>query len=114
MKQPRFLLITDNTSYRIGGTRYLGPYRVAHELEKSGVETFVIDRFYSWEDFFGVLDDLLDDSFIGIGISTTFFTPPESLEDYNRFSVRAKRGKVYYGHGIINQDDSIRDQWFLK
>ncbi len=114
MSTRRFLFITDNTSYNIGGTRYLGPYRVAHELEKIGIETFVIDRFYSVEDFFSLVEQLLNGTFIGVGISTTFFTPPIGPDEINRNTHRYKRSQLYYEHGVIDKDNSKRKSWFVQ
>lgn len=112
MSKPKFLLITDNTSHVIGDPRYIGPYRIAHELENQGIETFVIDRFYSFSDFFDILENILDENFIGIGISTTFLSPPDHLKTFDRHSSKEQRSRNYYSAGIISADSSDRKNWF--
>lgn len=87
---------------------------MAHELEKIGVHTVVIDRFYSLSDFFNLFEQVLDDSFVGVGISTTFFTPQEALDEFDRFASRRRRSSAYYDHGIIHKDEDIRKQWFVQ
>lgn len=111
---PKFLIITDNTSYVIGGPRYIGPYRIASELENAGIETFVVDRFYRFADFFDFLRQFLTEDFVGIGLSTTFLTPPSFLQTFDRYSSRAKRSSSYYNTGIISADADKRKAWFVE
>ncbi|MBN8538998.1 MAG: hypothetical protein J0L82_01325 [Deltaproteobacteria bacterium] len=111
---PKFLLISDNTSYAVAGPRYLGPYRIAHELEAQGIQTFVLDKFYSFPDFFKFLELFLDEDFIGVGLSTTFFTPPEFNKEYDRYTPRHKLSRSYYDYGIISNDPILRKNWFEK
>jgi radical SAM superfamily enzyme YgiQ (UPF0313 family) len=114
LKKMKFLLLTDNTTSAIGTPRYLGPYRIAHELENNGIQTFVLDKFYSFPNFFEFLENFLDEEFIGIGFSTTFFTPPDILESYDRYTLRFNRCKNYYDYGIISSDENERIKWFKK
>lgn len=112
MSKPKFLLITDNTAYAFIGPRYLGPYRLAYELENKGVETYVLDRFYHFPNFFDFLESFLTEDFVGIGLSTTFLTPPEAVLKYDRYTTRDNRSKQYYQHGIISAENSDRKLWF--
>jgi radical SAM superfamily enzyme YgiQ (UPF0313 family) len=110
----KFLILTDNTTSVIGSPRYLGPYRIAHELENHGIQTFVLDKFYTFPDLFNFLENFLDEDFIGIGFSTTFFTPPEILKTYDRYTLRTNRVKSYYDYGIISPEEKKRIKWFKK
>jgi radical SAM superfamily enzyme YgiQ (UPF0313 family) len=109
-----FLFLTDNTSYKIREPRYLGPYRVADELERAGFHTVVIDKLYSFPNFFDYLEKLLDESFLGVGLSTTFLTPPGFNDTAVRYKNRDKRFKSYYDYGVISADLSERKEWFRR
>lgn len=109
---PKFLLITDNTTYLFGGPRYLGPYRLADELENAGIRTVVLDHFYDFPDFFSFLENLIDDSYIGVGISTTFFTPPDFLGVHGKHASNRARSRSYYDFGIVSSNSEARRNWF--
>lgn len=106
----KFLFITDNTSSLIP-VRYLGPYRLADSLEQVGVETYIIDHLYRFPNFFEYLENILDESFVGIGISTTFLT---SIDNISRPVIASQSDLVelYYNNGIISTNKLKRKLWF--
>lgn len=83
----------DLSSFCIKSDGYLGPYRLAYELENAGIEAFVLDRYYNFPNFFEFLENFLTEDFIGVGLSTTFLTPPEAVLKYDRFTTRDNRSK---------------------
>lgn len=114
MKKPEFLLISDNTSFGIVGVRYIGPYRIALELEQNQIKTFVLDRYYRHPEFFNFLDGLISENTLGIGISTTFMTPPEERDKLDRYANRDLQTRSYYEAPIISRDLEIVKDWFRR
>lgn len=111
----KFLLISDNTAFQFTRSRYLGPYRIAYELEKSGVQTYVLDFFYDFPNFFEFLENFLDEDFVGVGISTTFLTPLEEDRSLQKVWNRRLRNEIfrdYFDSGIISKDPNVRRNWF--
>ena len=68
------LLLNDNMVFGTFGTsRYMGPYVLASQLERQGIETRVIDYFTRHPDFFNYLESFLSSETRILGIATTFF-----------------------------------------
>ena len=111
---PSVLLITDNTTHHIGAPRYLGPYRIAHALEESGVKTYVMDSFYRFNDFFELMEKFLTEEFVAIGISTTFLTPPAHHKNVLNLQKRGERMENYYTMGVIDPDLDEVKLWFTR
>lgn len=70
------ILLSDNMVFGdYGTTRYMGPYVIASQLEKSSISCLVIDYFTRCEDFFNYLEPFLTTDTLILGISSTFLFP---------------------------------------
>lgn len=67
----------------LGGSRYMGPYVLASQLEKSGFDTVVIDYFTTIPCFFEYLEKFIEPSTLFIGISSTFLSRSLGSEQFD-------------------------------
>ncbi len=96
----------------MGAVRYIGPYRIAHELELSDIETIVIDRFYQIPHFFSLLKEFLHQDVVLLGISTTFLTPPHgAIAPHHSRHESLDR---YFKNVIVDQDILLVKNWFVE
>lgn len=111
---PSVLFITDNTTHSGGAPRYLGPYRLAHALEEAGYHTVVLDYMSRFDDFFELLEHILTEDFVAVGISTTFMTPLTHYKKIVPYQRRRARVDNWQDMGIVDPDPELEKLWFQR
>ncbi len=96
------LLLNDNMVFGTFGTsRYMGPYVLASQLERQGIETRVIDYFTRHPDFFNYLESFLSSETKILGLATTFLFPQQNIfqEHRNEGLDRYYTGELWFEKG---------------
>lgn len=80
--KPNVILLTDSTSTH-ALQKSLGAYKVAHELRRAGFEVAVIGHLHVFriEEIAQLLQDLVNENTLFVGVSNTFYTRVDTLPD---------------------------------
>lgn len=78
------IILTDFTD-AVSLTRILGPYKVAHELRKHGIDTTVINFLHMWtyDEIVALLSQLINDDTVFVGVSNFFYKDTQGVDVYD-------------------------------
>lgn len=88
------IILTDFTD-SVFLTRILGPYKVAHELRKLGIQTTVINHIHMWKstELQNFVASLINDQTLFVGINNMYFKDCEAVDFYSNSTIKLKPAK---------------------